>query len=226
VKTVQDYLSLVTNWHSARPRYMQTLATLLRPLADMQVMLRKLLDDTDLDYAVGVQLDIIGQWVGRDRYVQVPISGVFFSFDDATPRTGFDQGIWLGEYDPTDAVTALDDETYRTLLKLQVIANHWDGTLVTIQAAMDAVFPGLVIQDLGDTPGGLMSMDVLIPSNGMSSLMLAVLEQDFPVKPAGVRMNVSETTVGGTPLFGFDLADGVHFGGFDQGSWGKVVFVA
>jgi hypothetical protein len=225
VKTVGSYLSLVGNWHTDKPRYMTMLATLLQPLVTTQGALRKLLDDTDLDVAVGVQLDIIGQWIGRTRYVDVPIAGVFFSFNDFTPRTGFDQGIWLGKYDPTDAITALPDDTYRSLLKLQAIANQWDGTLGSIQAAMDAVFPGVVIQDLGDTPTGLMAMDVLIPSKGMNSLLLAVLKQTFPVKPSGVRMRIIETTVTHQPIFGFDQHNSL-IDGFDQAAWGRIIFVA
>jgi hypothetical protein len=205
---------------------MNTLAALIQPLVDAQLLLDSLTEDFDLDIGVGVQLDVLGQWIGRTRYVRAPITGVFFSFDDGGgPRTGFDQGAWLGKYQPTDAITALDDETYRTLLKLQAIANEWDGTLASIQASFNAVFPGIVVQDLGDTADGLMTMDVLIPGVELSSLMLAVLEQDFPIKPSGVHLNIIETTVSTQPIFGFDI-DTQVIGGFDHGAWGRLVFSA
>jgi hypothetical protein len=223
---LSDYLGLITSWHSDKPRFMNTVAVLLQPMVDAQAMLAQMTADFDLDSAVGVQLDILGQWIGRSRFVEVPISGVFFSFNDGSgARTGFNQGVWLGKYEPTDAITALDDETYRTLLKLQAIANSWDGTLSQIYEAFNAVFPGVIVQDKGDTSGGLMQCDVLIPGVELSSLMLAVLEQDFPIKASGVHYNFIETTVSTEPLFAFNIpaSDGGPFGGFNQGAWGKII---
>ena len=194
--TLADYIGLITSWHSDKPKFVNTVAVLVQPLVDAQAMLAQMTADFDLDTAVGVQLDQVGQWIGRTRYISQPITGVFFSFNDgAGPRTGFNQGIWLGDYDPTDAITAMDDETYRTVLKLQAIANHWDGTLTSIAEPLDSVFPGIAIQDLGDTPAGLMSMDVLLPGAFVSSLLLAILEQDFPIKPSGVHVSFIETSV-------------------------------
>ncbi len=230
--TLSDYIGLITSWHSDKPRFVNTVAALIQPLVDAQDMLARLTADFDLDTAIGVQLDQVGQWIGRTRYITTPISGVFFSFDDSfdgtpgdSPRTGFDQGTWLGKYDPRDHIIGLDDDTYRMVLKLQAIANHWDGTLVGLSDQLDHVFPGIAIQDLGDTPQGLMAMDVLIPSALISSLLLYVLEQDFPIKPSGVRVNFIETTVTTEPIFAFDVPyhPGSPLGGFDQAAWGIVV---
>jgi hypothetical protein len=228
MSTLDDYLGLVTSWHSDKPRFMSTLAALVQPLADAQAMLAKLTADFDLDTAIGIQLDMVGQWVGRTRYILQPVTGVFFSFDLPAQRVGFDQGIWLGPYSQTDAVTALDDETYRTLLKLQAIANHWDGTVPSMAGPLETLFPGVVVQDRGDQPAELMAMDVLIPGPHINSLLLAVLRQDYPVKPSGVLVNMIETTVDSEPIFGFDANRDTSnplspFGGFDVGSWGIIL---
>jgi hypothetical protein len=232
--TLGDYLALIGSWHSTRPKYMNTIAALIQPLVDAQAMLAQLTADFDLDTAIGIQLDQVGQWIGRTRYIEVPITGVYFTFDDGittagdSPRTGFDQGVWFNKYDPTEKIAALDDETYRSVLKLQAIANHWDGTLPSIADAFHRVFPGAYIQDLGDTANGLMAMDVLLPGPLMSTLMIQVLQQDFPIKPSGVFINFIETTVSTEPIFGFD-ADTVDpqnpgpLAGFDIGSWGKII---
>ena len=222
---LSSYLGLVTMWHSTRPKFMNTLATLVQPLVDAQDMLAKLTADFDIDTAVGVQLDVVGQWVGRTRYVHVPLTGVYFSFDLPEQRVGFDQGVWFGPYDTTEGVKALDDDTYRMVLKLQAIANHWDGTIPSLADELDRVFPGIVIVDKGDVPTGLMTMEVLIPSNMVTTLLLSVLEQDFPIKPSGVRVFFTETTVLTTPIFAFDatlVPDG-PLGGFDESSWGEIV---
>lgn len=224
--TLSDYLNLITPYHASRPKFVNMVAVLVQSLVDAQAMLGQMTADFDLDTAVGVQLDILGQWIGRTRYLQLPITGVYFTLhmpSDPVLRDGFDQGVWLGPYDPTTGIIAMPDDTYRTVLKLQAIANQWDGTLASIQAAFANVFPGVVVQDRGDVPGGLMSMDVLIPSTEMNSLLLGVLEQDFPIKPSGVQINIIETTVSTVPIFGFDINDGVIFGGFDVGAWGKVI---
>ena len=223
--TLSEYLGLITSWHSDKPRFVNTVAALIQPLVDAQDMLRKLTADFDLDTAIGVQLDMVGQWIGRTRYVKQPIHGVFFSFDLPEDRVGFDQGVWQGKYDVTDGISALDDETYRTVLKLQAIANSWDGTLETIADAFDAVFPGVAINDRGDVPGGLMKMQVIVPALWLSSLMLAVLEQDFMLKPSGVWVDFIETTVPSEPIFAFDIAHtpGGPLGGFDEAAWGIVI---
>ena len=223
--TLEQYLGLITSWHSDKPRFVNTVAVLIQPLVDAQAMLQKLTADFDIDTAIGVQLDMVGQWVGRSRYIKAPISGVYFSFDLPAQRVGFDQGQWFGPDSSVDGVHALDDETYRTVLKLQALANSWDGTMELIADAFDAVFPGVVIDDKGDTANGLMSMDVLVPAVHLSSLMLAVLEQDFMLKPSGVRTTFLETTVSTEPLFAFDVAfvAGGPMAGFDDGAWGIIL---
>jgi hypothetical protein len=222
---LSSYLSLVTYFHSLRPKYMNMLAALIQPMCDAQAMLSALTSDFDLDSAVGVQLDQCGQWIGRNRYVEEPITGVFFSFDDGGgARTGFDYGIWLGPYQPTEMITALDDDTFRKVLQLQAIANSWDGTLGSIQQAFNNVFPGVVVQDMGDNQATVMTMDVLIPTTEMNSLLLAVLEQDFPIKPAGVQVNIIESTLSTVPIFGFDIGGGtLPIQGFDTGAWGQII---
>jgi hypothetical protein len=224
-----DYLGRVTPYYDTLPRYMNMLAALIQPLVDAQVMLAKLRSDFDIDTAIGIQLDQVGMWVGRTRYVTKPVTGVFFGFDQPTLRVGFDQGVWLGRYTPTDAITALDDETYRSILKLQVLANHWDGTLASISLALNSVFPGIAIQDLGDTAPGLMSMHVLLPLADIDSLLLAILEQDFPIKPSGVKMDfIDNPQAGGEPVFAMDVpfVTGGPMGGFNQAAWGIIVFTA
>jgi hypothetical protein len=223
--TLSDYLGLITPYHSTRPKFVNTVAMLVQPLVDAQAMLAAMTADFDLDTAVGVQLDILGLWIGRSRFLNTPVTGVYFTFHmpgDPDERDGFDQGVWQGPFDPTTGIIAMPDDTYRKVLQLQAIANEWDGTLGSIQAAFAVVFPGIVIQDRGDAAGGLMSMDVLIPGIEMNSLLLAVLEQDFPVKPSGVHTNIIETTVSTQPIFGFGV-DNAVIGGFDHGAWGRVI---
>lgn len=218
-----DYLARIPPYHSTRARFMNTLAVLIQPLVDAMAMLDRLRTfDFDLDTATGVQLDMVGQWLGRDRWLKIPYTDVYFSFDLPANRVGFDQGIWIGPYDATDGLRALDDDTYRLLLKLYAIANHWEGYQTPIVDAMAAVWPGVVVDDRGDKSGELMKCDVLIPGPTITTLALHMLTEDYPIKASGVRYTFIETTVSSTPLFGFDSGNQV-IAGFDVGSWGKVV---
>lgn len=223
--TLYEYLALIPPFNANKPRFVNMLAALIQPMIDAQNMLAALTADFDLDTAVGVQLDVVGQWLGRSRYLTTPLTGVYFTLHaagDTVQRDGFDQGQWLGNYDPTTQIIAMPDDTYRKILKLQAIANVWDGTVPSIQAAFNAVYPGVVVQDLGDQSGGLMTMDVLIPGIDMNSLELAALEQDFPIKPSGVHVNIIESSVSTTPIFGFDVDNNI-IGGLDAGSWGVII---
>jgi hypothetical protein len=221
-----EYLARIPSYHSTQPRFMNTVATLIQPLVDAMAMLDKLTTrDFDLDTAVGVQLDMVGQWLGRDRWLRMPFTDVFFSLDLPEDRVGFDQGIWLGPYDARDGLRALDDDNYRVLLKLYAIANQWPGYHPPIVNALNAVWPGVVVDDRGDKPGEVMRCDVLIPGPAISTVALFMLQQDYPIKASGVRYNFLETTVSSTPLFGFDSANQV-IAGFDVGAWGKVVYTS
>lgn len=225
--TLGDYLALVPSWHSQQPKFMSTIATLVQPLVDAQTMLDKLVRDFDLDTAIGIQLDMLGQWIGRSRYITAEITGVYFSFNLPEQRCGFDQGVWKRPFDADTGCTTLDDDTYRAVLKLQAIANSWHGTVSEIIDAFNLVFPGAAIVDRGDLTDGLMAMDVLIPGPIISTLMIAVLEQDFPIKPSGVWMNFIETTVSTSPLFGFNVDHDAFphspIAGFDIGAWGRII---
>ena len=68
---------------------MGVVATLCQPFVDEQSVLNSLPGKYDLDSAVGVQLDAVGEWVGISRELAVPLSNVYFSLDIA--GLGLDQ---------------------------------------------------------------------------------------------------------------------------------------
>jgi len=216
--TTDDYLDLITPYYRGKPVFTSTLTSVLDPFANLQVMLGQMPQDFDLDTAIGVQLDAVGQWVGRSRFIPTPIPNIWFSFDDAL--RGFDLGVWKGPYDSDSGVTRLDDETYRIFLRAKIAANQWDGRVETAQAAFNLVFsqsPGTYIFVIDNFD---MTMTVGISGAIPSLLFIALLNQGFlPIKPEGVRINYAITTVNNTPVFGFDV-DNQYIGGFDTGSWG------
>jgi len=171
----------------------------------------------DVATAVGAQLDVVGQWIGRSRFVSIPIPNVFFSF--GINGLGFGQGYWRGKYDPTSGLTRLDDDTYRRLLMAKIGANRWDGTQSGAAAILATVFTDPVsyvfMQDTED-----MTITVAIAGQPIDLLMFALLTGDYlPLQPMGVRIAyVDQTTIKGSPIFGFGV-ENVRVSGFGVGAW-------
>jgi len=214
--TTEDYLGLVTAFHRGKPKFAATIRAIVEPVVAQQAFIKHLPLDFDLDQAIGVQLDAVGEWVGRSRFVQTPIAGAWFSLDDE--QRGFDRGVWLQPFDTPDGITRLDDETFRTLLRAKIAANNWDGTLPAAKAALEIIFPSgdtqLVITDNQD-----MTITFGVAGVIPSALFIALLSDGYlPLKPEGVRADYLITTVNG-PLFGFDV-DNEFIAGFDDGAWG------
>lgn len=215
--SVDSYIGLITSYHRGRPRFVDMMRSILSPVVAATSGIRCLPASFDLDRAVGVQLDQVGEWVGVSRRVTTPIAGVYFSFD--VPSLGFDLGFWQGPYDTDVGITLLDDETYRTLLRARIASNHWDGTLQSAKDALALIFPGgdtrLFIVDNGD-----MTMTFGVAGVIPSLVLIALLSEDYiPLKPEGVRADYVITTVNELSVFGFDV-DNEYIRGFDEGAWG------
>lgn len=213
---VTDYTALVTSEHADKPKFVATLSALVQCFVDLQNVVLQIPFEFDLDQAVGVQLDAVGEWVGITRNVNTPLTGVYFSLD--VDGLGFDQGVWQGPFDPTTGVVSLDDDTYRLLIRAKIGANNWDGTLGTSAAILNSIFGGgtyVFIQDNGD-----MSITYGIAGTLPSALFLALLRGGYiPLKPEAVHINgYYVPSVSNTPLFGFDVENNL-ISGFDVGSW-------
>lgn len=219
--TTDDYLSLIPPHNAAKPNFIATVSAALSPLADAQAALSGMLGDFDLDTAIGAQLDVIGEWVGVSRRLTTPITGVYFTFD-GDGSLGWDRGVWLGPNSDATAVSSLDDETYRLLLRLKIAANNWDGTLAGSQAITNALSSAnayVFLQDNFD-----MSMTIGLSGKIPSALFVAILKQaNNWLRPAAVKLaGVNVTSVDGGTVFGFDI-DNVNIKGFDVGAWSTVV---
>jgi len=214
---VEAYLALITPSHRDKPKFVSMVRALAAPVVAQQDFLSHLPVDFDLDEAIGVQLDVDGEWIGRSRYVTVPIPGAWFAWDEEW--RGWEQGVWYQpQYDQPTGITRLDDETYRTLLRAKIASNNWDGTLPAAKAALEIIFPDgdtkIIVTDNLD-----MSMTFGVAGKIPSLLFIVLLSRGYvPLKPEGVRADYLITTVDG-PLFGWDV-DNEYIAGWDDGAWG------
>ena len=181
----QFYIDLITQEHIQRQKFVETVAVSVDTYAYLQDLLRGMILNFDLDLAIGVQLDAVGLWVGQSRKIDLPITGVYFTWDD-TEQTGWDSGIWKGVGDPDTDVIVLSDPLYRKLLKSKILSNNWNGSIEgaydIIAAVITTVTPILIIdnQDLTFT--------VKIPGGEISPIEQALLTGGYIlIKGAGIR---------------------------------------
>lgn len=127
-KTADDYVNLITPWQAnpVKARFLATVRAGVQPYADGQAFIASLPEAFDVDEAVGVQLDVDGEWIGRDRYVPIPLPDTTLAL--GIQGRGLGQGYWRTNYDGTDAISSLPDSLYRPLLYAKILANRWDGT--------------------------------------------------------------------------------------------------
>lgn len=220
--TLGDYIGLITSQHRSRPNYRATVGAAVAPLAATVGMIDvSMLTAWDLDEAVGVQLDQVGEWIGATRYIEQPLVGIYFSWND-TIATGWDRGYWQGKYDPSTGVIALADDIYRTVLYAKVASNNWDGARSTYEAIWDDAFGDssqLIVIDHQD-------MTVTLGLQGLSindALVYILTSGRVQLKPAGVR--VRECIVAKGAIFGFDIQNAL-INGFDLGEWGAEIVPA
>lgn len=214
---VQPYLDLVTGEHRDKPDFVSVLTVALEPIADTRAVVDAFPTAYDLDTAVGAQLDVVGEWAGRPRYLTAPLTDVYFSFDDA--EVGFDSGTWKGPYDPETGLVALPDSPYRTLLRAAVAANLWDGSIPAAYAVWDSLLDGLGA-GIFIVDGLDMSVQMGFGGGPIDAVSMAMIRRGyFDLKPAGVKVRgYFVNSEPKTPVFGFDV-QGAGLGGFDSSSW-------
>ena len=149
------YLSLITSEHH-QDKFMALVEMVTTPLWRNYRTLLDMPGLFDINTAIGQQLDIVGMWVGISRYIPIPLTGVFFSFN--TDGLGFNEGYWADG--STSEMTSLPDEDYRAILLAKVGLNQWDGSIPQALNALGTAFPNntIVITDGDD-----MSMTLGIP---------------------------------------------------------------
>ncbi len=223
------YLRLVTPRHARRLRFMATIEATVGPFADAQDAFAAMPLAYDLDLAEGVQLDAVGEWVGRSRYIPIPVPDPWFRWGDA--KRGWGVGYWKGVFDSGERLARLDDRTYRQLLRAKILANYSDGTIAGAQRALDAFFGAPTIlrvmdrsRAVGWTPSAPSAVEmrwqIAVAQKIPDGVRLEVLAQNLiPTKPAGVNLDIRVTTVDNSPLFGWGMSNDLA-SGWGQGAWG------
>ena len=217
-KTVEDYLNLIPSQHRGKPKFEAMCSLIAGDYVYMQQFIESMPQEFDIDYAVGVQLDAVGLWVGLSRQLTQPIDGVYFTWNTSDPNEYWNSGVWKGEFDPATSIVEMGDSTYRLALKAKIAANHWDGTIPGAYEIWDILFSDvnlyLLIKDNQD-----MSMDFTLAGYGLSYAEIQIfIQEEFILKPAGVRIKNFYVTDGPVFTWGLTTSSDV-VGGWGVGSW-------
>ncbi len=205
------WLALVTSEHRSKPNFMATLAGALQPFADMVSLLQGMPSAFNAATASGAQLDIVGQWVNVSRNIETVLTGVYFTLGSAT--LGLGSGHLQGPYDPSEGLTALSDDAYRTLIRATIAANCWDGTITSAYTVWGELFAGtgtgILIQDKPP-----MHMVYALTGNTPDAVTLALyLGGYLNLKPAGVAIDAFKTPyAANVPYFGLSVQNSVIAG--------------
>lgn len=219
--TMSKYTDRITNYHATKPKFFAHIDLSTRPFTDVSTAMLGFIPAFDIDKAVGIQLDQVGEWIGRSRVVSQPISGIYFAFD--TDGLGYDQGVWQGPYDPDNGYSSLSDDTYRVILKAKIAINNWDGQNDSLPDILDTALAGSGLRmQIVDNQDMTISVWVF-PETDISDVsleLLAAIRQGYlTVKAAGVWAGDVQTPSEGNQFFGLDLEND-YIAGFDEGAWG------
>jgi len=154
------YSGLITSEYKLSNNFNLWLKAVLDILNDISICLSLMDYVFDLDYAQGVQLDILGQIIGVSRTLP---------------------------FQPSGGVSPiLDDDTYRILLKATIANNQWDGTINSLYPIWNNLFSGgqIVIQDNQD-----MTANIIL-SGSFNSIIQDMITHDMIVpRPETVAYN-------------------------------------
>lgn len=165
LKTLQDYYAntLIVQYHN-KPKAIATIKALVKLLfSDM--ILFQIRDSFDWRTAVGSQLDIIGDWVGCDRfydgqlfYFRPWFSLIEWNTEPDALQGGFstyenfdtEEGGFLDYENILPTQNRLSDEAYRKMIGLKIIKNSINHTCKNIDDAIWDYFNGDVYTVWGE----------------------------------------------------------------------------
>jgi hypothetical protein len=156
------YSNLLTHEYKDSQKFIDWLTAFLQIADDVSQCLLSMLTAFDLDYAVGDQLDMIGQLVGISRTVPFQPS--------------------LG----TSPI--LDDDTYRLLISATIANNTWNGTIADLYPIWNKLFPGgrISIFDHQDMTA------TIVLTGSFSSIIKDLIEHEMIVpRPQAVQYTYS-----------------------------------
>lgn len=215
--TVDDlvayYVNLLIIQYNQKPKARATIELYVRNILANGILL-DILNGYDIETAVGKQLDIIGKYVGVDRfYLQSDIINYFaftdysepdpdslekFGFSTYATYDGFSANGWLTYSDIVLQKNTLSDDDFRRLIKLAIIQNTSNHSVGDIDTRLFGLFGTQIHAEAKDAVPMVMWYFLKLSN---SPLVQAILSKNLLPKPIGVRIGIVDTTPGNTFAF-------------------------
>lgn len=155
---VEYYTNLLIIQYNQQPKARATISLFINELMASGVIF-DVRDGYNIDTAIGLQLDILGKYIGVDRYYSTQNLTGYFSMstymDDPSDTTkigfanytdvGIKTGKWLTYNDILSQTTALSDSDFRILLKLKILQNNCNSSDGEIDNGIFNLFGELLI---------------------------------------------------------------------------------
>lgn len=196
---VQDIVNyyknlLIIQYHN-QPNAQATIELLINEVLASEIAF-DVREGYNVDTAVGVQLDVIGKYVGIDRFFQGQDLTGYFSLllQGATPdvgQVGFTtQALFPSETSQTliyadilSTTQTLTDDSFRTLIKFQIINNNSNFSHQAIDSNLFKFFGNGIIAD----SNGNMKMFYFVTRDFFQIATIALQKGILP-KPMGVEI--------------------------------------
>jgi len=192
-----EYTKLIIIQYKNKEKAYKTIKLFVKELFANDIYF-KVQDAFNLETAIGVQLDILGKYVGIDRFYKgQDLEGEdFFSmtnYDDDPAQKGFSDysnyesksGRFLIYANILSNNLKLNDDDFRFLIKLKIIQNSIDHSHKTIDESIKDFFGSDIIPSSKLN----MTMDYFIPSDA-SELINVAIEKNILPRPMGVGLSV------------------------------------
>lgn len=99
---VLQYTRLITSEHNDKPRFMAMIEATVQGSVDLQNIQPEWPSLFDIYTAVGDQLDRLGEWVGASRNIAIPLTGVYFTWqNNLIPDADNAAGLWTHHGGPS-----------------------------------------------------------------------------------------------------------------------------
>jgi len=185
-----DYESLIPSAHRGRRKFTAMVKITAGAFGSLFDAVQTIPAKFDLDSAVGNQLDIIGEWLGQDRYVP-RVLPVFFGFVDSVAARPLGEegdeavgGRFYGEGEAYITSVALSDPAYRIFLKALRLKNHGSGSTADLVAAIsDLLQTTVTLDDPGNMVVTATVGRVLLPEE-----VVLLTHGNVLPKPSGVKV--------------------------------------
>lgn len=178
------YPSIVTSQYQASPKLTTSLRVISSLPGDVAACARTMPTAFDINSAVGAQLDVLGTLIGASRTLPFQPSG------GASP--------------------ILTDADYKTLLLAKIAQNQWNGSLSSLYALWNELFPGGRISLIDNQN---MTATIILAGTFSSIVQDMITNGLIVPRPQAVLYNYTFATL---PILGFDQ-NNATIAGLDAG---------